>query len=104
MTSAALQIREAQAASQHEAALVQAWSRRRPQWTRTDSARWLSERSEPLLAWLRRRSPRAPAHSRQMGYWLKENEPAIFDRAHTRLAACRQAAARERMLIEEVLR
>ena len=104
MTSAALQLRDAQAATEHETVLVQAWKKRRPEWTRTDSARWLNERSEPLLAWLRRRSSQAPEHSRQMGYWVKENEPVIFARAHERLARAGTNEHRERLLIEDVLK
>lgn len=104
MTAAAIQLKEAQAASLHEAVLVRAWSKRRPQWTRTDTARWLNDRSEPLLAWLRRRSPHAPSHSRQMGYWVKEEEPTIFARAHERLARCANSEDRDQLLIDEVLR
>lgn len=103
MTSTALQLRDARAATQHEATLVQAWSKRRPQWTRTETARWLNDRSEPVLAWLRRRSPHAPSHSRQMGYWMKENEAPLFARAHERLARCANPD-RERLMIDEVLR
>lgn len=104
MTAQAIQLKEAQAATQHEAVLVRAWTKRRPAWTRTDTARWLNDRSEPLLAWLRRRSPHAPGHSRQMGYWVKENEPLIFERAHERLARCANQQDRETLLIDEVLR
>lgn len=102
MTAAALQLRDARAASTQEAGLVLAWARRRPAWTRTDSARWLNDRSEPLLAWLRRRAGRAPAHSRQMGYWLKAERPDLFNSAHTRLAAAK-AEARETLIIDEVM-
>lgn len=104
MTAEAIQLKEAQEASQHEAVLVRAWGRRRPAWTRTDTARWLNERSEPVLAWLRRRAARSPSHSRQMGYWVKENEPAIFARAHERLARCGNNQDREQLLTDEVLR
>ena len=104
MTSTALQLRDAKAATEHETVLVQAWRKRRPEWTRTDTARWLNDRSEPLLAWLRRRSPRAPQHSRQMGYWVKENEPAIFTRAHERLARGGHHVDRELLLIDDVLK
>lgn len=103
MTAAALQLKETDAATAQEAVLVQAWAKRRPAWTRTDTARWLNDRSEPLLAWLRRRSPRAPGHSRQMGYWLKDEEPSIFSRAHERLARCK-STDRDQLLTDEVLR
>lgn len=102
MTAAAIQLKEARAATSQEAGLVLAWAKRRPAWTRTDSARWLNERSEPLLAWLRRRAGRAPAHSRQMGYWLKEERPDLFNPAHSRLAAAR-AADRETLRLDEVM-
>lgn len=86
-----------------EAVLVAAWSRRRPAWTRTDSARWVNDRSPGALAWLRRTAPRqAPAYSRHMGYWLKEHGQAAFSRIHQRLAAA-TAAAREGMTLEDVL-
>lgn len=104
MTAEAIQLKEAQAATQHEAVLVRAWTKRRPAWTRTDTARWLNERSEPLLARLRRRAGRAPSHSRQIGYWVKENEPTLFARAHERLARCANSQDRDQLLIDEVLR
>ena len=103
MSEAAIQLKEAAAASGREAGLVLAWQKRRPEWTRTDTARWLNERSEPVLAWLRRHAQRAPAHSRQMGYWLKEEEQAIFDRVHARLRA-RPASERDHLMTHEVLR
>lgn len=104
MTAPALQLRDAQTASEHEAVAVQAWNKRRPSWTRNETTRWLDQRSEPLLAWLRRRSPRAPSHSRQMGRWVKDNDPAIFARAHQRLAQCTTPQDRDQLLIDEVLR
>lgn len=104
MPAAASQLKEARTATEHEAVLVQAWARRRPPWTRTDTARWLNDRSEQVLAWLRRRRPRAPQHSRQMGYWVKENEPHVFSRVHEQLAACATNNDRERLLTSEVLK
>lgn len=103
MSAEAVQLREAQAASGREAGLVLAWKKRRPAWTRTDTARWLNDRSEPVLAWLRRHAAQAPAHSQQMGYWLKERRQDVFDRAHTRLAAV-GAGDRETLTTSEVLR
>jgi len=55
-------------------------------WSRTDSARWVNDRSAAALAWLRRRAGQWPAHSAQMGYWLRDNNPALFDQIHTTLA------------------
>jgi len=69
-----------------EASGVARWEKIRT-WSRTDSARWVNDRSAAVLAWLRRRSGQWPAHSAQMGYWLRENSPALFDRIHTTLAA-----------------
>lgn len=74
----------------------------RHKWSRTDTARWLNDRNERVLAWVRRNLPRAPVHSKQIGYWLREFSPA-FDRAHARLSAL-PAAARDGLLIEEALR
>lgn len=103
MTAEAIQRKEASDATEHEAVLVRAWAKRRPAWTRTDTARWLNERSEQVLAWLRRKSPHAPGHSRQMGYWIKDNEAAVFDRAHARLSGC-STRDREQLLTVEVLK
>lgn len=104
MTAAAIQLKEAGEATQHEAVLVQAWAKRRPKWTRTETARWLNERSAPLLAWLRRRAAVAPArHSEQLGYWVKEQAPDIFERAHVRLAEANNEE-RDVMHVEEVMR
>lgn len=72
-------------AQELEASGLARWEKIR-RWSRTDSARWVNDRSASVLAWLRRRSGEWPAHSAQMGYWLKENSPAIFDRIHTTLA------------------
>ena len=56
-------------------------------WTKSQSCRWLDERSEQVLAWVRRRDPeRAPWHSHQMGRWLKDEMPSVFARAHLRLS------------------
>jgi len=66
-----------------------AWQKRRPVWTRTDTARWLNARSSSVLAWLRRcEAGSAPAHSECMGRWLQTHRPALFIRAHRKLAAC----------------
>lgn len=80
-----------------------AWNRRR-KWTRTDTARHLNDRAQPLIALFRRLQPTAaPAHSKQFGYWLKDNAPAVFDRAHTRLAGAADDSARERLLPTELI-
>ena len=79
----------------------QAYARRRV-WSRTDSARWLNDRSAPVLAILRRRAGAWPAHSRSLGFWLKENSPAVFATAHTALLAAKTDDARETLLPQEV--
>jgi hypothetical protein len=82
---------------------IEAWERRRP-WTRTDSARHLNDRSEPLLAVIRRAHPQlAPAHTRQAGYWLKVHAPSLFDRAHKRLFAATDDTARNAILPTELI-
>ncbi len=83
---------------------MQAWGRRRPTWTRTDTARWLDDRSEPVVAWLRRHAARSPQRfCRQIGHYLRARDPERFRRAHTRLLRA-DAAGRERIALEEVLR
>jgi hypothetical protein len=82
---------------------MRAWQRRR-RWTRTDTARWLNDRGAPLLAWLRRRGPHAPSRCVQVGYWLKDEQTSLFDRAHRHLAACANDADRDGMIVEEVMR
>lgn len=79
---------------------------RRKTWSRTDSARWLNERSEAVLAQLRRRGLEAPAYSKQMGFWLKEvaASRAIFDRAHERLLEIGNDKDRARAVVLEVVR
>lgn len=102
MTAQDIQHREAVTASQQEAAFVAAYSRRRV-WSRTDTGRWLNDRSEPLLAWLRRRSAQAPIHSRQVGYWLREFQRPLFDRAHARLAPLTDDA-REKLFLDDLFK
>jgi len=103
MTTRDLALKSATDATRTESNYVAAWARRRP-WTRTDTGRWLNDRSEALLAWARRRLRQTPSYSRQIGYWLKENEPATFSRAHARLAACANDDDRSGLLIDEVMR
>lgn len=79
-----------------------AWQRRR-RWSRTDSARWLNDRSPAVLAWLRRKAGSWPDHNRQIGYWLKAYRTRIFDRAHARLLGASDAE-REKLLPNEALR
>lgn len=83
--------------------LLTAWEKRRPAWTRTDTARHLNDRSEAILALLRRRPGQWPKHTHQVGYWLKEHAPALFDRAHATLAAATLDPARERLLPSDLV-
>jgi hypothetical protein len=67
-------------------------------WTRNDTARWLNERSAGLLAYVRRVRPeRAPSHSKAMGRWVLDAEPAIFNRAHARLGAAKTNEVRDKL-------
>lgn len=97
-----VQARERDAAERASDAGLERWEKRR-RWSRTDTARWLNERSAAVLAWLRRRPGTWPAHSKQVGYWLKEYTPRVFDRAHDRLAAG-DDSVRENMLPREILK
>lgn len=103
-TQANALLRSAAAPAQATATtLVAAWERRR-KWSRTDSARHLDERSEPLIALFRREHPGAQLqHTRRFGYWLREHAPILFDRAHARLASAPDDAARTRLLPTELL-
>jgi len=80
----------------------QAYARRRT-WSRTDSARWINDRSAPVLAILRRRQGNWPAHSRSLGYWLKEHTPDLFLNAHAILAAAKDDDTRDGLLPQEVI-
>jgi len=94
MTTQDAEIAEAKGRAAYEA---------RRRWTRTDTARWLNDRSAPVLAWLRRLPGEWPAHSRQMGYWLKDEAPERFGRVHRALEKL-PAAARDAALPGELLR
>lgn len=90
------------AVSAHAEACLTAYARRRT-WSRTDSARWLNDRSAPVLAILRRRQGNWPAHSRSLGYWLKEHTPDLFLNAHAILAAAKDDDTRDGLLPQEVI-
>lgn len=68
-----------------EASGVARWEKVR-KWSRTDSARWVNDRSAAVLAWLRRGAGQWPAHSAQVGYWMRDNAPDVFERFHSKLA------------------
>lgn len=75
--------------------MQQAWIRRKP-WTRTETARFLNDRSPALLAHLRRSPGRWPEICPKfMGDWLKVNALPLFDHAHAALAARRSDEARD---------
>ena len=89
--------------TQQRASQIATWEKTKP-WTRTDTCRFLNERSAPLLALLRRIAPeRAPSHSGQIGYWLKENATAAFNRAHERLTTAGDDSTRDKLLPSELL-
>ena len=83
-------------------ALATAWQKRR-KWSRTDTQRFLDDRSEAVLAILRRRRGYCPLHSHAVGLWLRTSAPRIFNRAHTRLLAAPDDEARSRLLPTELL-
>lgn len=72
-------------------------------WSRTDTERWISERSATGLALLRRRAGTWPAQAKQLGLWLRQHQPKVFDRAHAALAAAPDDARREQMTPAEIL-
>lgn len=98
-----VQARDRDAAERATAAGLARWEKRR-RWSRTDTTRWLNDRSPAVLAWLRRRPGSWPAHSKQVGEWIKEYTPRVFDRAHDRLAAAPDDLARENLLPRETLK
>lgn len=100
------QLQADRTAAEHATAQgLAAWKKsRRSAWSRTDTARWLNDRSPAVVAWLRRRTSTAPERSKQVGYWLKEFSPRTFDRAHTVLTAAPNATTRDRLLPHEVIK
>jgi hypothetical protein len=82
--------------------LIKAWAKRRT-WTRTDTARWIDDRSESALAWLRRQPGTWPVHSKKFGYWLKEHDTRRFDAAHRLLSKTRSDVARDALHVGQVL-
>jgi hypothetical protein len=75
----------------------------RAAWTRSATARHLDELSAPLLALLRRRPGRWPHEVHQIGHWLYEHRRDLFVRAHARLAAAPDDAARATLLPTDLL-
>lgn len=78
------------------------WAREQP-WTRTNTARWLNERSAAVLAHYEKEhgillSSRA---SSAAGYRLQERLPKNFDAIHGKLAAAE--GDRDALTLEEVL-
>ena len=82
--------------------MLESYAKRRP-WSRTDTARWLSDRQEPVMAWLRLKGVQVPGGVRQVGYWMKDKTVAWFDRVHRRLAAMEEMQ-REKLRPGEVLK
>ena len=55
-------------------------------WTRTDTMRFIDERSPEGVLWLQAIEQTAkPRRSKQFGSWLLINRTPDFDRAHSRL-------------------
>lgn len=92
-------------ADQIERDQVASYQAIKPTWSRSDSERWLNDRSEALVAWLRRREPSfIHVHSRRAGRWIRSNRKALFDRAHLKLAACgSDEQAREKLSVWTIL-
>lgn len=84
---------------------LMAWEHRRTwsnTWTRTDTVRWLDERSAALAAHYSRDHgisfSRAP---RQMGQWIARKLPANFAVMHERMVNAKDR--RDALTLEEVL-
>jgi len=88
--------------SEAEQRRVEQYQRRR-RWSRTDSARWLNDRSPAILAWLRRGPGDWPHRTDEAGYWLKEKKPSLFDAAHNRLAHESTDSARDALHVGDLL-
>lgn len=85
---------------------LEKWARMR-KWSRTDTARWLTDHTEPVIAQLRRLGSECPQRPRSVGFWLKDMptaDHALFGRAHDRLAALTSDEQRDRALVTEILR
>lgn len=94
-----------EAANRHTAQGLTQYARRR-KWSRTDSARWLDERSEAGLARLRRLGRECPPVSKRLGHWLKEEarDQQYFSRVHAALADLHTDAAREVAHVLEIIK
>lgn len=100
-----LEMERVELANRHtEQGLAQYAKRRR--WSRTDSARWLDERSEAGLARLRRLGRECPQVSRRLGHWLKEDarDTQYFGHIHAALAALPNDTARECAHVLDILK
>ena len=73
------------------------------QWNRTDSVRWLDNRSATILAWLRRKTGDWPEHVNFIGSWLQRRHRFDFDRIHLRLAAFKTDAKRDTANLRGIL-
>lgn len=91
---------------------IAAWVKRRANWSRSDTTRWLDARGPGVLAWLRRRGliNVQSVHAARLnaaiglGRWLHEHAREDFARAHARLAALAPGSNREKISVPEVLR
>lgn len=105
MTTLAQQAHAAKARSERHSEVELAAYERRRAWSRTDTARWLNEHGEAVLAQLRRRGLESPSFTKRVGFWLKETarDRGVFDRAHGRLASL-DDSTRSVAIVPEVLR
>lgn len=85
-------------------ASMKAWESRRTHekiWTRTESMRWLDERSAEGVLWLQGVEKTAkPRRSKQFGSWLMINRAADFNRAHDRLTLNRHEGVTLRSVLK----
>lgn len=76
---------------------------KRRKWSRTDTARFLNDRSATCWALMRRRRGNWPREPGFFGRWLQVNEPKIFLRAHKLLASARTEQLREKLVPSDLL-
>lgn len=89
----------------HSEAAEAAWARRKTwneTWTRSDTERWLDERSTDAAAWVRTIGITLARDPKQMGNWMRTRLPGNFDTAHTKLAA-RTHTLREKATTNQIL-
>ena len=74
------------------------WARRR-QWSKTDTARWVTDRADAVTLCVKN-CPK----SRDLGALFRVQRLPVFDRLHKRLAEMQNDTAREQAVVTEVMR